>query len=215
MRCSILEFNTIAVYESQIINDLEFRENFFSFCKSAFEEKDQPAHTNMWDDNWQTNDNTLLYHLFISKRLCSETGETFVLKKDDNIIAVSSIYVSPFDSKVAIGGVRSWVINEYRGKFMIGRYLLPLQLAWAKNKNLKIIALTFNEYNHKLINYFKRSGFGIKKNRNPNSLFYNGLHEVGFPINLQYTKQWAIYHKIDENYIPDWNNIRWVEDSGK
>lgn len=211
----ILEFNSIALYESRLFDDEQFKASFFSFCKSAFEEKDHPAHTNMWDDNWDQNNNTLLYHLYVSKRLCCDTGETFILKKEDQMIAVSSIYVSPFDENVAIGGVRSWVNAEFRGRFMIGRHLLPLQLAWAKNKKLKTIALTFNEYNRDLIKYFKRTGFGIKKNRNPNSLFHNGLHEVKFPINLQYTKQWAIYHKIDEEYCPDWENIKWVENCDK
>jgi hypothetical protein len=210
-----LEFNTIALYESSAFDSIEFKESFFTFCKAAFEEKDQPAHSNMWDDDWQTNDNTILYHLFVSKRLCCDTGETFVLMEGKKILAVSSIYISPFDKHVAIGGVRSWVVNDFRGKFMIGRYLLPLQLTWAKNKKLKTIALTFNEYNRDLINYFKRSGFGIKKNRNPSSLFYNGLYEVKFPINLQYTKQWAIYHKIDEEYEPDWGKIKWVENCDK
>lgn len=210
-----MTFDTVALYESGIINNQEFKKEFFSFCKAAFDEKNQPAHLNMWDSDWQNNHNTLLYHLFVSRRLCSDSGETFVLKINKKIIAVSSIYISPFDKHVAIGGVRSWVSNEYRGKFMIGRYLLPLQLEWARKKELKIIALTFNEYNKDLIKYFKRSGFGIKKNRNPNSLFYNGLHEVKFPINLQYTKQWAIYHKIDENYEPDWQSIQWREDLDK
>lgn len=210
-----MEFKTIALYDSGAFDSADFKETFFNFCKAAFKEKDQPAHSNMWDDNWRTNNNTLLYHLFVSKRLCCDSGETFVLMQEKEILAVSSIYISPFDENVAIGGVRSWVVNEFRGKFVIGRHLLPLQLAWSKNKKIKTIALTFNDYNRDLINYFKRSGFGIKKNRNPNSLFYNGLYEVEFPINLQYTKQWAIYHKIDETYEPDWEKIKWVENCDK
>lgn len=214
-RYLILEFNSIALYDSGLIDNKQFKESFFTFCKNAFDDKDHPAHTNMWDDNWHSNNNTLLYHLYVSKRLCSDTGETFILKKDDDIIAVSSIYISPFDSNVAIGGVRSWVNSEFRGQFMIGRHLLPLQLSWAKNKQLKTILLTFNEYNLKLIKYFKRTGFGIKKNRNPNSLFHNGLFEAPYPINLQHTKQWAIYHKIDESYEIDWEKIKWVENCDK
>lgn len=204
---------TFSFYQSGLFKNPVFVENFLDFCRSAYHQKDDPAHVNMWSEDWQSNYETLPYHIFSSGRLCSDTGETFILKDDDKIIAVSSIYVSPFDDNISIGGVRSWVIKEHRGEFMIGRHLLPLQLKWAKHKDQKAIVLTFNEYNRRLLNYFRRSGFGIKKKRNPDSLFYNGLHEVPFPINLQFTKQWAIYHKIDENYEPDWDLIKWVDSS--
>jgi hypothetical protein len=45
-----------------------------------------------------------------------------------------------------------------------------MQLKWAKEHNIKIIALTFNDYNKRLIPYYKRSGFGIeKKSKNDTS----------------------------------------------
>jgi GNAT superfamily N-acetyltransferase len=206
-----LKFNVTPLYSSGLLNDNVFKESFFSFCQKAFEEKDQPAHSNMWDEDWKNNSNTLLYHLYISKRLSSDTGETFILMDNEEIIAVSSVYISEFDKNVAIGGVRSWVDKKYRGKFILGRYVLPHQLAWARERRLKTIALTFNEYNKRLLPYFRRSGVGIKKNRNPNSLFYTGLHEIDFPCEVQYTKQWIIYSKIDEEYTPDWHAIKWKD----
>ena len=41
-------------------------------------------------------------------------------------------------------------------------------------------------------------------------MFYKGVNEVDFPCNIQYTKQWVIYDKIDPEYTPDWHAIKWT-----
>jgi hypothetical protein len=184
-----------------------------SYCKNAFEEKTEPSHVNMWSDDWQNNNAVFPYLIYISDRFKHNNGDMFVLLDDDNnIIALSGVNISEFDSNVALGGVRTWLNKDMRGKFVIGRNLLPIQLKWAKEHKMKIIALTFNDYNKRLIPYFKRSGFGIEKKRDIDSMFYNGQHHVDFPVTINYTKQWIIYHKIDESYEPDWKSIRFFED---
>lgn len=185
------------------------KDKILEYCKKSFLEKSQPSHINMWAKNWETQSNTLPYILYLSSRFAGNNGDMFFLVDDnENIIANSGINVSDFDKNVAIGGVRTWLDKSLRGKFVVGRHLLPYQLKWAKNKNLKTIALTFNDYNKKLIPYFKRSGFGIEKKRNSDSLFYNGQYTVDFPVMINYTKQWVIYHKIDSSYEPLWEKIK-------
>jgi hypothetical protein len=133
----------------------------------------------------------------------------FLLLDDTgNIIGNSGVSVSEFDQYVAIGGVRTWLAKKYRGKVVIGRFVLPLQLSWCEERNLKTIALTFNEYNKRLLPYFYRTGAGVEKKRKPGSMFYNGQHRVDYPVTINHTRQWAIYHKIDENYEPAWADIR-------
>lgn len=189
------------------------KDMILSYCEKAFEEKTEPSHTNMWADDWENNNATFPYLIYISDRLKNNKGDMFVLlDDDDNIVALSGVNISDFDSNVALGGVRTWLNKELRGKFVIGRNILPIQLKWAKEHNMKTIALTFNDYNKRLIPYFKRSGLGIEKKRNPNSMFYNGQFHVEFPVTINYTKQWVIYHKIDELYQPDWESIRFTED---
>jgi hypothetical protein len=189
------------------------KDMILSYCKNAFEEKSEPSHANMWIDDWENDNATFPYLIYISDRFKNSKGEMFVLLDDDNnILALSGVNISDFDNSIALGGVRTWLNKEMRGKFVIGRNILPLQLKWAKEHKMKTIALTFNDYNKRLIPYFKRSGFGIEKKRNPNSMFYNGQFHVEFPVTINYTKQWVIYHKIDELYQPDWENIRFVED---
>ena len=189
------------------------KDMILSYCKNAFAEKSEPSYVNMWADDWENKSATFPYLIYISDRFKNNKGEMFVLLDDnDNILALSGVNISDFDNNVALGGVRTWLNKEMRGKFVIGRNILPVQLKWAKEHKMKTIALTFNDYNKRLIPYFKRSGFGIEKKRNINSMFYNGQFHVEFPVIINYTKQWVIYHKIDELYQPNWEKIRFVED---
>lgn len=186
------------------------KEIIIDYCKQAFSEKDEPSHNVMYNENWENDPSTLPYLIYKSDRFDNDNGDMFLLMEDDQIKGCSGVNIlNEFDNNVAIAGVRTWLNKELRGKFIIGRYLLPEHLKWAKEKNLKTIIITLNEYNKRLIPYFKREGLGIKKNRNENSMFYNGQHHLDFSVNLYYTKQYVMYHKIDESYEPDWESIRY------
>jgi hypothetical protein len=201
---------TQSIFENDFY--LDHKIEILDFCKQAFEEKSQPSHVNMWHDNWENVKVTLPYILYKTDRFANDNGDMFVLLNDDNkILGMSGINVSDFDANVALGGVRTWLDIDFRGKFVIGKYFLPTQLKWAKEHNMKAMALTFNDYNKKLINNFKRSGFGIKKQRTVDSMFYNGHFYVDFPVIINHTKQWVVYHKIDEAYEPNWESIRFIE----
>lgn len=77
---------------------------------------------------------------------------------------------------------------------------------------MKLIALSFNEYNKNIINIFKRNRLGEKagriNNREPKNIFYNGLNEVSFLVNIQYTPQWVVYEKIDDTFDFDWSTLK-------
>lgn len=195
---------------TEIVCKITLSNEVLDFCRSARLITDDPAHVNMYHEQWQNNSETLPYLIYQSSRFAKDNGEFFILRINGKIEAISGVHVSSFDSNVAIAGIRSWINPRYRAKMYIGHYLLPLQLSWAMNNNLKTIALSFNGYNKRLINYFKRSGIGVAKARNASRLFYNGVHEVPFSVNLQYTEQWVIYDKIDMNYTPNWEKIKWT-----
>jgi len=164
----------------------------------------------MWHPDWENRAETLPFLVYKSNRF-SDNGIFFILRINGKIEAVSGIYISAFDKSVAIGGVRSWTNPGHQADLIIGRHIFPKQLKWAKDHNIKTIALTFNEYNKKLMRYFTRNGLGVVKNRTPDMLFYNGVYEVPFPVIIQNTKQWALYHKIDETYDPNWELIRYKD----
>jgi hypothetical protein len=203
-------YKVISIFENDyhIVN----KDKILAYCKEAFSEKSEPSHANMYNDHWENDPAVFPYLIYNSTRFKDNNGDMFVLlDENENICALSGVNISDFDRAVALGGVRTWLNKELRGKFVIGRYILPVQLKWASDRNLKTIALTFNDYNKRLLPYFKRAGFGIEKKRNTNSMFYNGQHHVEFPVEINYTKQWVIYHKIDESYEPNWENIRYAK----
>jgi N-acetylglutamate synthase-like GNAT family acetyltransferase len=193
------------VYKLEDIN----QDELLAFCKQLSNEKTHPAYKNMWVDDWENDKSNLLYLIYIKKRLKEPKGQFYVLKIENKIVAVAGVYISDFDSRVAIGGVRSWVVEEYRSKFLIGKHILPCQLQWAKEKNCALFFLTFNNYNKNLINIVKRTGFGRKKQRTPDMLFYNGVHIAPFSCKIQSPEQWVVYDIIDDTYEFDWNKIKY------
>ena len=200
-------FSIISIFEDDYY--LRYKIKILQYCYAAFQEKTEPSHVNMWSDDWENANNTLPYLIYKSNRFRNNNGDMFLLLTEaGGIIGNSGVNVSEFDQYVALGGVRTWLKKEYRGNVIIGRYVLPHQLSWCELRGLKTIALTFNEYNKRLLPYFRRSGAGIKKNRKPGSLFYNGQFVVDYPVIINYTTQWVIYHKINEEYEPNWCSIR-------
>jgi hypothetical protein len=189
--------------------------DFFNFLKTQSGETEQPASVNLWSDDWIKATHTLPYILTNTKRFDGTNGEFFILYDKDKIIACSGIYISDFNKDIAIAGVRTWISKGYRHLSLNKDYLLVEHKKWATNKNIKMIALSFNEYNKNIIQIFKRNRLGEKTgriaNREPHNMFYNGLHEVNFPVTIQYTPQWVIYEKIDNAFDFDWSSIKWKE----
>jgi hypothetical protein len=192
-------------------NPSEDKDKFLTFCKNAYNQSKRLSGSNMWDPDWENTNSTLPYLMYKTDRFSGSNGIMYGLRTGDELIAVSGIYISSFDKNVAIAGVRSWINEGHRANLVIGKHLLPQQLAWAKAAGIRAVALTFNDYNRPLMTYFTRAGLGVIKRRTSDMMFYNGVHEVPFPVVIQHTKQWAIYHKIDETYTPDWESIKCLE----
>jgi hypothetical protein len=187
------------------------KEHFFEYLKSI-EEKGKSAYANMWNDDWQNNVNTLPYVLEKTDRFNRIKGDYHIIYDGSTIIACGGVYISDFSNRIAIGGVRTWVTKEYRNNSILREYLLPAHKLWCQERNIDILALTFNEYNKNLPQVFKRRRLGeyIERitTREPKHLFYSGLNEVPFALSIQYTKQWLIYERLsDWNF--NWESIKW------
>ena len=193
-------------------SDLADDAEFFNFLKTQSLEVDQPASVNLWTEDWETNVSTLPYILNNTKRFDGTNGEFYILYENDLIIACGGVYISDFSKDIAIAGVRTWVSKNYRHLALNKDYLLVEHKKWAMNKNIKMIALSFNEYNKNIIQIFKRNRLGEKpgriNSREPHNMFYSGLHEVNFPVTIQYTQQWIIYEKIDNTFNFDWSKLK-------
>lgn len=184
---------------------------FFEFLKKESADIKSPAYVNMWHDDWQEHSNTLPYLLKISKRFEPPTGNFYVLFENNKIIGCSGVYISDFNSRIALAGTRSWLNKNYRNKNLLKEFLLPKQKQWAIQNNCGQVALCFNEYNKNLIKIFRRTRLAETssriKERSPQDLFYTGLNEVDVPVNIQYTKQWVIYEKLDPTFEFYWENL--------
>lgn len=190
------------------------KQQFYNFCKKQANEISQPASTNMWHNDWTTHPNTLPYLLESGSRFQKPLGDFNILKLGSQIIACAGVYQSDFSSDIVIAGCRTWVSKEFRNSNLMREFILPAQKKWSIENNFKILCLSFNEYNKNIIEVYKRRRLGETVDRmntkEPHHLFFTGLHTVDFPVNIQYTKQWVIYEKLDPNYEFDWASIKFV-----
>lgn len=181
---------------------------FFDFLKEASTEITQPAHCNMWDNDWNNKNNTLPYILIHTDRF-SKDGQYNIAFDNDIIIGCSGIYTSSFCKELAIAGTRTWISKEYRNKSIARDILLPAEKEWAIENNFKAVAICFNEYNKNMPKIWERIRFGEKRTpRQSHHLFYNGVNELEFPVTIQYTKQWIMYEKLDPSFEFDWSTIK-------
>jgi len=185
--------------------------NFYSFLKSTQLES-KSANINMWHDDWKSQNHTLPFILNNTNRFNDNNGTYHVVFDGEIIVACGGAYISEFSQDIAFMGVRTWVNKIYRHQSILREYLLPIQKAWCQEKQIKIIALTFNDYNKNLIQVFQKRRLGETKERittrQPHHLFYKNLIEVEFPVMIQYTKQWVIYEKLDPAFNFDWSTIK-------
>jgi hypothetical protein len=165
----------------------------------------------MWNDDWPKEKHTLPYILEKTDRFNGINGEYQILFEDSKIIACGGVYRSEFNNYVAIGGVRTWTDEKYRHLSILRESLLPSCKRWAIQNQMKLMMLSFNDYNKNLIQVFKRRRLGEMydriSTRQPHHLFYNGLLEIDFPIIIQHTKQWGIYEKFYD-WDFDWVSIK-------
>jgi len=194
--------NSVSYYE---LNQLQ-RQEFFQLLQQTQAETDKPAATNMWSNN-PNDSNSLLYLLDHTDRF-RKNGMFQVLFDNNHAVACSGAYTSEFSQHVALLGVRSWVQKSYRNRLISRNILLPKEKSWAIETGHKIVALTFNEYNRHLQELFKRKRLGVSMSARSSEHFgYLGTHTVEFPVDIQYTKQYVIYEKLDQQFEFDWSSI--------
>lgn len=198
---------TIKSY-SDLLSDVEF----FEFLKTEATDDRQLARANLWHDDWKAHANTIPHILKHTDRFNGTRGEFYVIFAGNSIIGCGGVYVSEFSADIGIAGVRTWINKDYRHLSLNKDYLLVAHKKWCNDRRLKVIALSFNDYNKNIIQIFKRNRLGEKNgrinSRELHHLFFTGLNEVPFPVIIQHTPQWVIYEKIDPCWEFDWNSIK-------
>lgn len=183
-------------------------DNFFSFLKSQ-QTTDDPAWTNMWDDNWQDKANTLPYILTKTNKYKDAEGAFYIVYDRRNVVACGGVSKLATNAFIAVAGTRTWISEEYRNQHIARNYLLPEHKAWAIRNNCKQVAVTFNDYNKNIIAIWKRTRLGETRSpREPRHMCYSNFNEVKFSVVIQYTPQWVIYEKLDIGWNFDWRILK-------
>ena len=170
-------------FTHQTITDKQHTD-LLSLCSVA-SKLDEPASQNYDIETWPKKNNTLLYAFYTKERF-----DIFnILYNDTDPVAMAGAYVY---NNIPIIGVRTFTHPDYRGGgyWCQARYIFPAQIDYYDNLGYEKVWLTFNEYNHRLINFLKRlsegkaSHFGGgPKEIYQNLKWYDELKEI------QYTNQ--------------------------
>lgn len=191
---------------SKIYSESDF-EPMLDFCRGQSGDSSLAA-KNMWADDWQNLPHTLPYILANKTRFYAEKGQFYLLYDYGDIVGCGGIYISDFSPTVAIAGSRTWLAPEYRQKEYVRDFLLPMQRTWAIERNMDIVALTFNQYNKNLRKLFAR-GQRIKI-RQPYHMFFKNYNELDFLVVVQSVPQWLVYERLAETDF-NWDIIRYSD----
>jgi hypothetical protein len=201
------------MYKVKTYNKLTKKEleRFWTTIEAEYHKDDSPAMVNMYDPAWRTEKNTLRYILEVESKF--NPGDYYVLFDGTLPVASGGVYFSEWTSDIAMAGIRTWAHTEHRNKLLVAQYILPACKSWAIKNKCAAITLTFNDYNKNLIKVCLRTRAGESSTRiserTPDRLFYNGAIVVDFPLQINYTKQWLIYEKLDSNFDFNWEEIKW------
>jgi len=176
------------------------------FCQKCELDRKHPAVENMEESDWINKPHTLMYILMLTDRFRIGNGlMSFLYNSDDEIIASSGCYKSDFDSNVVIGGCRTYKFQTSGIWFQLANNLMLDHFNWAKEIGAKIFALTFNDYNHKLMSILARADkFNPGGN---NSDFYTKMTILPYKALIKNTPQYVLYYKLDQTYEPIWPKV--------
>ena len=172
----------VETFTSDTITDNQ-HDKLIKLCEDAYYLQ-EPAYVNYDVSDWQNKSHTLLNLLYFKKRF-----DIFNIVIDDSKpIAMSGTYLW---QDTPIIGVRAFTHPNYRGggNWCQARHIFPKQIQHWDQKGYKKVWLTFNEYNHRLVNFLRRmsegkaSTFGGPREIYQNLKWYDDLKEI------QYTNQ--------------------------
>jgi len=171
----------IDTFSSKNISDVQ-NEKLISLCDLAYSLQ-EPAYENYCTEDWQSKNNSLLYVFYKKQRF-----DMFNIVSDQKPIAMSGTYLW---NDTPIIGVRAFTHPDYRGggHWCQARNIFPLQIDYWESKGYDKVWMTFNEYNHRLVNFLRRmsegraSTFGGPREIYQNLKWHDELKEI------QYTPQ--------------------------
>ena len=190
-------YNSITPIDQDLIN----------FSQESHQD-DRPAAQNMHYENWVNKPHTMLYKLYKEQLFDGDCSGYITIKDRTKIIAGSGFHPLFEDTNMIATCIRAYTLrgfNQVRQHGIIQNCMQDI----AKSHGMKGEVLTFNEYNLELMekcyninlpdNY---SGYFQDSNGNHwrNSKYRITPWKKSGPYNINYTKQWMLYHMYDHEY---------------
>lgn len=192
-------YKLFSIYEVDGLAD--HHDSLISFCEKA-QAEDKPASKNMSISDWENRPETLMYLLYKEGRFWNGKGVCNFLYYNNDCIGVSGAYISDFCDKVIIGGVRSYLLDGHKNKYLWAEHCLPSQMQFAYRVGAGYFLLTFNDYNKNIAKIFLRagkgkgSGLGTRRHVSPGQ-FSSDITMWPKRLMIKNTPQWTLVKQID------------------
>ena len=144
---------------------------------------------NFYRDNYTVS--KILHH--ISDRFREGNGVFSIIYDNDKTIGYAGAYKHKDDPNVLICLVRAFILKQYRAKNILGNFVLPYQIKYAKENNYKYCWLTYNYHNKYIYDNAKQASAGIGRTI-PN--IYKQAKYYEEPLLVQNTQQYVIEIKV-------------------
>jgi len=141
------------------------------------------AYKNYDINGWENKSYTLLHLIHKKQRF-----DMFNIVRDVKPIAMSGTYLW---KDIPIIGVRAFTHPDYRGggHWCQARNIFPLQIDYWHAQGYEKVWMTFNDYNHRLVNFLRRMSEGKASTFGGPRKIYNNLTWLDQKVEVQYTLQ--------------------------
>jgi hypothetical protein len=194
----MLEYVVKNFTANEIIVDKKILKEIIDLSNIAYLDPKNYAKDNYETENWEAKPHTLL-HIILKKDRFKEGNGVFSLLYDNNIpVAYAGAYKHEDDPNILICLVRAFILQQYRAKNLLGNYILPSQMKYAKKNNYEYCWLTYNEYNKYIFNSAKRASQGKATILGTKVTdLYKQAKYYEEPLIIQKTKQYVIEIKTE------------------
>ena len=193
-------------YSNELLDDITY------ICSLAEKNKKEPARDNYTVTDWQEKTNTLLYVLCNTNRFKEDNGLFSVIYNDNEPIGFAGAYKHDNNSNVLICYVRTYMLEGYRGKNILGYHVLPHQIKFARAQNCRYIWFTFNEYNKSIYDMLKRftEGKGVVFGSKTSNIYKRAIYYDDLVL-IKGVKQYVV--EIDLSLFTNYelNNLDKIE----
>lgn len=191
------------------------------FCKHALSDS-RPGAQNMSPVNWETNNASFLYLLYIEKRYDGNCNGYFIHERDNTILCGNGFSASDLDPKMTHLNSRCYTIPGVQLPRIHGE-ITDLIVDISIREGQQGAYTSFNDYNKRLVDgymyinepsshkrYFMENG---KHYARP-GVRIHPMTKGKVPYLLKGTKQWIIYMIWEESYRETFesmmHNLRWT-----